>query len=394
MSPTSDQTGPVVPILSAANFIIGMGAFMLVGLLNPLADDLHMSAAAAGWIMVVYALAYAVLSPLLVSVTGSAGRRRILAIGLSLFTAANAMAALAPNAEIMLLSRVVAAAGAGLMTPVAAAVAAGLSPPEHRARALSVVFFGMTLAQVLGVPVGSFIAYTFGWRAAFWVVSLLALPVIWLIWTRVPVGLKFPPVSLRNLWDVLSDLPQMVAVAFTTALMSATYVVYTYIAPILSGTMGFERDGITAALLVSGIGAVLGNLVSGFVTDRIGPHRTLATLCCALIVILPCFSTLPLPVAWVMALFLIWSLFGFAFMAAQQARLIGLAPQNASVLLALTAAAIYVGAAIGSAIGSVVLDRLGLGWLGVAGGAVAVVALLTLWWGEALAARRRGGAAL
>lgn len=372
----------VIAILSTANFVTGIGAFVIVGLLNPLAADLGMSAAQAGWIMVVYALAYAVLSPLLVSATGRIGRRRVLAFAFGLFALSNLIAALATGPGLMFASRIIAAAGAGVVTPVAAAVAAGLSPPERRARALAAVFFGLTLAQVLGVPAGSYIAYTFGWRIAFGLVALLALPCLWLIWTRVPSGLSFAPVSLKDLGRTLGNLPQMIAVAFTAALMGSIYVIYTYISPLLAETMAFGRDGIALVLLIFGLGAVAGNLGGGAVTDRIGPVRTLSILAVAQMLIMPAFSLLPMPVPMLLILSFLWAIFGWSFMAAQQVRLISLDQEQASVLLALNAAAIYVGAALGSAIGSAVISNFGLAALGLTGGLCAIGALLTLFVGE------------
>ena len=362
----------------ATNFVIGMGGFMVVGLLVPVAQDMALTEAEAGWMMTAYALGYAVLSPFLVSATGQVGRRRILAFGVVIFALAALMCALAPTAGLLNGARVFAAAGAGLVTPVAASVAAGLSPPERQARALALVFSGMTLAQVIGVPAGGWIAYTFGWRSAFGVVAFLSLPALWLIWTRVPAGLSFAPVSLGDLGRVLRHGPQMMAIGFTTVFMAAIYVPYTYLGALLTDTMGYGRDGISLALIIFGIGAVFGNLAGGAIADRIGPSRTLAVLALAQMVIMPVFSLLPLADALLMALLVIWALFGFSFVAAQQVRLISLAPAQAPVFLALNAAAIYVGAAIGSAIGGAAITWIGLTLLGVTGGAIALAAFAIL----------------
>lgn len=366
----------LIPVLSASNFVIGMGAFIVIGLLNPIAEDLALTTAAAGWIMTVYALAYAVLSPLLISVTGRVGRRRVLATGLGLFAFANGLASIAPDDVTLNIARVLAAAGAGMFTPVSSAVAAGLSKPERHARALAAVFFGLTLAQVVGVPAGSFVAYTFGWRTAFMVVAALAAPCLWLVWTRVPAGLSFQSVALADLARTLSNGPVMLAVLFTTTFIAAVYIPYTYIAPLLSTQMGFERNGITLALLAFGFGAVVGNMVSGITADRIGPFKTLLGLAVAQVALMPVFSVLPLPEVLVLAMIFIWSVCGWSIMAAQQSRLITLAPQAASVVLSLNAAAIYIGAAIGSAIGGVVINSYGLTALGIAGSMAALLAIV------------------
>lgn len=364
----------MIIVLSAANFVIGMGAFVVVGLLEPLAQDVGISAARAGLLMTVYAVAYALASPLLVSATGGLGRRRVLFAALSLFALGMLGSALAPSELALWAARVLSAMGAGLFTPVAAAVVAGLSAPERRARALAAVFFGLTLAQVAGVPVGAFIAFEFGWRLTFALVFVLALPFLALVWMHVPTGLRFQPVSLANLGQVLSRPKPMLAVSFTAVFLAGIYVVYTFLALLLATQMGFDGTLISIALLVFGIGAVVGNMLGGVLSDRIGPERTLLTLTASQVVLMPVFSLLPLTTPVLFGLIFIWSVCGWSFMAPQQSRLITRAPEVAPVMLALNAAAIYVGAAVGSAIGGAVLSVAGLSALGLAGAAVGVLA--------------------
>lgn len=201
-----------------------------------------------------------------------------------------------------------------------------------------------------------------------------------MIWRHVPAGLKFQPITLGDLGEVLRDLRMIFAVLFTSTFLGATYILYTYMAPLLSETMGYGRDGVTLVLAVSGVGAVIGNLASGILTDRLGWKRTLVALCLCQIVLLPVYSLLPLNDVALMGLTTVWAMTGWAFMAAQQTRLIGLAGSQATVVLALNAAAIYVGAAVGSAIGGWVLLRAGLSALGLAAtiGMVAALAHLLL----------------
>jgi DHA1 family inner membrane transport protein len=381
----------LIAVLSACNFVIGMGAFMVVGMIEPVAEGLGISVALAGGLLTAYALGYAVLSPLLVSWTGRIGRRRVLAFGMTVFAIAAALAALASGLWLLYALRVLAAAGAGVVTPVAAAIAAGLSPPERRGKTLAAVFFGLTLAQVLGVPAGSWIAYTFGWRMAFVLVALLCLPCIWLAWTRIPAGLSFAPTSLRDLATVLRDPVQMGTVLFTASFLGAIYVLFTYIPPLLSQTMDMGRDGITLVLMVFGLAAVLGNLAGGWLSDRIGAVRTLTLLCLGQIAIMPFFSALPLPVWLLIPLVFGWSAMGWSFTAPQQTRLVSLSLQQAPVLLALNAAAIYVGAAAGSAIGGAAIPLIGLTGLGALAGALALLALGHLLWSHRAANLRAAG---
>ena len=376
--PDQGSTKRLIQILSATNFVIGMGAFMVIGMLPPMAEDLGLSTAGAGWIMTFYAISYAVASPLLVSGTGGIGRRKVLFLGLSVFAFANLLAAIAPSGDVVFVARALAAAGAGMTTPVAAAVVAGVVPPETRAQSLAAVFFGLTLAQVFGVPAGSFIAYSIGWRYAFALVALLALPCLWLIWMRVPRGLRFQPVGLRDLGAVLIDWKIMLAVLFTATFLAAIYVPFTYIAPLMEAHMGFGRDGISAVLLAFGIASVVGNLLGGRMADLFGPTATLLLLATSQVILMPFLSFVPMAAWLLFALVFIWSVFGWSFTAPQQARVIGLSPDRAPVVLSLNAAAIYVGAAIGASIGGVVISQDGLLALGWTGGAMAFVAVIHL----------------
>jgi len=375
-SASAPAPSTVISVLSAGNFVIGMGAFLVVGVIEPIAEDLSVTPAAAGGLLTTYALAYAVLSPLLVALTGQLGRRRVLAGGLAIFGIASALAALAPDFLTLNITRIIAAAGAGVVTPVAAAVAAGLSPPKRRARTLAAVFFGLTLAQVVGIPAGSFVAYTFGWQWAFWSVFFLAVPCVIAVWRTVPAGLSFQPVSLRNLWGVLTDGPMMLAVLFTTTFLGSIYVLYTFMAPLLSTSMGFGRNGITAVLLVFGLGAVIGNLLGGRLADRFGAAQTLIVLAVLQTLMLPFYSYLPVP-AWLLYAFtLIWSITGWSFAAGQQLRLVQLCGAQAQVALSLNAAAIYVGAAAGSAIGGAVVAGYGVNALGIAAGIGCLISVI------------------
>jgi predicted MFS family arabinose efflux permease len=358
--------------------VIGIGAFGIIGLAEPLGADMRLTAAQTGQLLTVYAVAYAILSPLLIASMGTIGRRRIMTAAFVVIALSAVLAALSNTMMSLNIARVLAAAGAGIFTPLAATVAAGLTPEANRAKVLAAVFFGLTLSQVLGVPASSWIAYTFGWRWAFWLVLALTLPCIWLIWTRVPVGLRFQPVTLRDLRDVMGEGRMMLAIGFTGSFIGAQYVLFTYIAPLLSATMGFGRDGIALVLMVAGLGAVAGNILGGFLSDRFGWRITLTGLCFFQMAMMPLFSLLPVALPVLLVMVALWAMGGWSFMAAQQVRLFKLAGHRAPVVLALNAASIYVGAAIGAALGGVMITQFGLLSLGITAGTAAGVALVHL----------------
>lgn len=368
----------LIPLLSAGNFVIGMGAFMVIGLITPLAADLGVSAAETGLVLTLYAITLAVGSPVLVALTGRWARRAVLILGMTLFALGAVASALAPGFEILLAARVLSALGAGMFTPVTAAVAAAISPPERRGRALAAAFAGITLAQVVGVPFGSWLAYHEGWRTSFAVVAAIAVPVLIGLTLALPRDLPVPPVRLASLWETVRE-PAILAISgFTFLFLGAIYVLYTFLQPLMERFMGFGPLEVTAALVIFGVGAVIGNMLGGRLADRVGPVQTLTLLALSQAALMPVFLFVPMPVAAFLTLVLLWSVAGWSFTAPQQMRLVAAAPERQSLALSLNASAIYLGTAAGSALGGALVAAGGLLWLGPVAGGVSLLALLLL----------------
>jgi predicted MFS family arabinose efflux permease len=254
-------------------------------------------------------------------------------------------------------SRVIVALGAGLFTPGAAAVAVTLSKPENRARALSVVFAGLTLAQVFGVPLGSWAGYTFGIADTFWVIAGLALVAAALVFVSTPATLPFQATSLSVLGKTLVTPRLILPVLYSTTFMTAIYVVYTYLGPLVEARYGFGRDGVAAYFVLFGVAAVFGNFIGGYSADRLGPSRTLIVLCLAQMVLLPTIVVAPVGAVTLGVIVVIWSLSGWSYMTPQQSRIVATAPERAPALLSLNASAILLGVALGSAIGGQALTH-------------------------------------
>jgi len=372
--------GATLWLLSLANFAVGMGAFVVIGILSPVATDLGISKAQAGSLLTAYAVVYSLSSPLLVALTGRVDRTWALVGGMATFSIGALAAALAGGLTAVLAARCVMAVGAGIVTPVAASVGVALAGAEGRGRALAVVFGGLTLAQALGVPLGAWLGYAYGWRTAFAVVVALGGLSIVAFMVRLPRGIRVPTATLASLGGVLASFRQSMAVSFTALFIGALYVFYTFLAPFLESRYQLGRDGVTLVLAIFGAGAVVGNSVGGVLTDRIGPQRTLVLLCAAQLVLLPAMTWLPMPVAAFGVVVAVWSICSWSFMVPQQARLALLAPERIPVLFALNAAAIYVGGSIGSALGGAALRASGFALLGPAGAGLALLALGSLLW--------------
>lgn len=377
-APASASNRAIFRLLAFANFAVGMGAFVVVGVLTPVASAFAISSADAGWMMTAYALVYTVASPTLVALSGRVDRQRVLTAGLVLFLMGAVLAALAPTYSILLAARMVMALGGGLVTPVIATIAIAMSSPETRGAVLSRVFFGLTLSQVIGVPCGAWLGYALGWQSAFAIVAVLTALSLVLIIRSLPRGIVTPSASLSSLGALLVTPRLVLAVLFTALFIGGIYVVYTFLGPFLESRLGLGRDGVTAMLVLFGLGAVAGNVMGGILTDRIGPKATLLWLCGAQILLMPVITVFVSGLVMAAVLMTMWSVFGWSFMVAQQARLATLDPQRAPLLLALNASALYLGGSIGSLVGGLMLQAQGYTMLGIAGAAMMVLAALSL----------------
>jgi DHA1 family inner membrane transport protein len=377
--PDAPQASTLLLLFAIGNFVVGFGAFSAVGLLSPLSRDLALTPAAAGWVMTSYALAYAVGSPVFTALSGRFERRTVLAVSLLVLAAGLTLSALAPSAAWLYVGRVLTALGGGLFTPGSAALAVAMVTPAERGKALATVFAGVTAAQVIGVPAASFLAYTFGWHAVFTLCAVLALLAAALVWWRVPTGIPVQVVSLASLGGVLRDARLVLAVFFTATFLGAAWTLFTFLGPMIEQKLGFARNGVTLLLVIYGIGAFAGNMLGGRLTDKLGSSGVLVTLAAVqvgFLALLPVISWTPVLAA---ILLFVWAAFGWSFMVPQQARLVSLGPDRVPILLALNAACIYIGAALGSGLGGYAKTLAGAAnanvALAIAGGLFGLVAL-------------------
>lgn len=376
-------------MLAFGNFAVGVGAFVIIGILTPIANGLHISPAEAGLTLTLYALVYAIGSPILVALLGRTDRKTLLLIGLALYLGGSVASALSTSLAALLLSRIPVALGAGIYTPTAAGVAVAVSEPQHRGRALATVFGGLPLAQALGVPISAWLGYRFGWQETFWAVGAVAALAVVLVMVVIPRGLPFQVTTLRSFTTVFRDRVTSFALLFTALFLGAVYVLYTYFAAVIELSVGSNPEIRSFYFIVFGFGAVVGNAVGGYLTDRIGTVRTLTFLSIAQVVCLACFSLIPIAPVPLALLIAVWSICGWSFAVPQQARLVALAPHVQNLVLALNAACIYVGIALGSAAGSVVLTSTSLQMLGIAASLGALIALVHIRLSHAQAERAK-----
>jgi predicted MFS family arabinose efflux permease len=378
--------------LAVATFAIGTEAFVIAGLLPVISADLQISVAATGQLVTVYALTYALGSPILAVAFNNFDRRTVLTLALGCFIAGNLLAVVASGFPLLLASRMLMALGAGLCTPTAIGVAVAIASPERQGRAVALVVSGMTVATVVGVPLGSLIGSKFGWRATFALVAVLGAVALAGLLLGLPRGLPRTTASLGQRLAVARHSAVLYALATTMLWAIGGFTVFTYLSVPLHH-LGFDASEISLALLVFGSAAALGNMLGGTLADRFGPVPTaalgLATMATAMILQSPTLKFLSPEHARYVLLLLIffWGIAGWAFYPAQVASIIRIDPKASVIALSLNASAMYLGFAVGGAAGGMVLSVLGptdLGWVGGSSVAAALALLLFRGWQQRL----------
>ncbi len=373
--------------LAVGAFAIGTESYVIVGLLPDLASDLHVSVPLAGQLITVFALAYAFGSPLLAVATAQMERKRLLLISLAAFAVFNIGAALARDYGSLLAARIGLALAAGTFMPAASAYAVAVTSEERRGRALSIIYTGLTVATVIGVPVGVLAGEHFGWRFTFVGVAALAtVALAGLALTLSPVR-SSARVSLRERIAIARRPDILGALVVTVVVLTGAFSIYSYLTSFLQQTTGLSGSAVAGVLFLFGVGSAIGNLVSGTASDRFGPVRVILVVLSALVLLfvaLTLTGTLLAPTAgrWVIVpLVALWGLVGWSFPSAQQTRIVAMEPRLAPITLSLNASAIYFGVSLGAFLGSLAVARRAVADIGVLGAICEALAIAALLWG-------------
>jgi predicted MFS family arabinose efflux permease len=361
------------------NFVLGTGAFGLSGYLAPLAQDLDISIGMAGQTMTAYALSNALLAPLAMVWTRHWPRRRLMLVALGLYSAGALLCTLAPSFWTLMVGRVLMGLGA-VFTPVAAGVAVGLVAAAQRGRALSRTFLGMSLSYVLGMPLGAWVGLALGWRWPLAVVALLALAMALFMSRQLDANVGGEAPAQLPLRQLLGQGDVAITLAFTLLYFTAIFTVSAYMGPVQMALNPLTATGLSVVLMCIGLAGVAGTLLGGWGSDRLGPRRTLRWLAALMTVMM---LVLPWTQGWLLATVLVcglWSLCGFGMMTPQQARLAEQSFSQAPMLMSLNASMVYIGTALGAAVGGWAIPQVGFAQLAWVGAGFAALALASLGW--------------
>lgn len=378
--------------LTLSAFAIGTTEFVIVGLIPTIAQDLGVTLPSAGLLVSLYALGVAIGAPVLTALTGRWNRKWVLLSLMSLFIVGNVLAWMSPGYGSLMAARILTGLAHGVFFSIGSTIATGLVAKEKEASAIAIMFTGLTVALVTGVPLGTFIGQTFGWRATF--LTVAALGAIALVGSAllVPRNLKqAPPATFRQQLSVITHPRLLLVYAMTAVGYGGTFTAFTYLTPILEDVTGFASGIVSVLLLVYGVSVATGNIWGGKLADRLGPTSALYIIFGGLAAILFAltFSAYS-PITAVITL-LVWGAFAFGNVPGLQVYVVQLAerytPHSVDVASGLNIAAFNLGIAGGAWLGGHVVEDMGLMNTPWIGGVIVLVALLLTRFSASLDAR-------
>ncbi|WP_454877889.1 MFS transporter [Serratia inhibens] len=372
-------------LMATGTFAIGTDAFIVAGVLTEISDTFTVGPAQTGQLISVFALAYMLFAPLTAWLFGNLNRKHILQIALILFIAGNLACAFADSFLQISAGRVLAALGAAAYTPQATAAAVGLVSEKRRGLAISIVYGGMTLAIALGIPFGTFLAKLIGWREIFLLIALLSA--VSLLGLSLALRAIAAP-GKHTLKERLAPLRQktvLTTLLITFFAVCSEHIVYSYVSVLLKNTQLGAEAILPIALLVFGVGAVIGNFVSGVLTDTLGSKLVLlfsVTIQTVSLFLLTFYITAP----WrVLAIFLVWGITGWMYLVPIQHHLLSLSKRFGALTVSLNSSVLYAGIAAGGMFGGLTLYTLPAYYLPLFSlplGAIALLLTLLFFQGE------------
>ncbi|USK59831.1 MFS transporter [Peribacillus asahii] len=370
--------------LAVSAFAIGTTEFISVGLLPLIAKDLQIPVTTAGLTVSLYALGVTFGAPILTSLTSRMSRKALLLWIMVIFIIGNSIAAGASSIGVLLAARVISAFSHGIFMSIGSTIAADLVPENRRASAISIMFTGLTVATVTGVPFGTFIGQQFGWRMAF--IVIVAVGVLALIANSilVPSDLrKGKRTTLHDQFKLVTNGRLLLMFIITALGYGGTFVVFTYLSPLLQTITGFKEGTVAVILFIYGIAIAIGNMIGGKLSNQ-NPIKALFYMFIVQAVILFILMfTAPFKIAGLMTIFLM-GLMAFMNVPGLQVYVVMLAerfvPTAVDVASAINIAAFNAGIALGSYLGGVITNSIGLihtSWIGAL--MVLMAAMLTGW---------------
>lgn len=369
-------------ILALISFLVGTSEYIIAGILDKISASLAISVVAAGQLITVFSLVYALGTPVLISLTAHWERRKLLLCALGLFVVANGLAFALPGYGLFIGARILMALGAGVVVVTALTVAAKIAPQGKQASAIATVVMGFTASLIVGVPVGRMIAAAYDWKVVFGGIGALGLLAMLIISLTIPQTQGDAPIPLREQAALLKR-PKIVLSLFVSFFWLGGYsLAYTYIAPYLLSVTGMNESTLNTALLAFGIASLIGSKLGGYSADRWGVYRTLLSGMGLHIVTLFSLSLAAHSPDFVFPLLILWSFAAWSSGPTQQYHLVTMAPESSGIMLSLNSSVMQLSMAAGAGIGGIVVGRLSLDsvtWIGAIGVAIALAIIFPVY---------------
>ncbi|MCR8658658.1 MFS transporter [Paenibacillus endoradicis] len=374
--------------LAISAFAIGTTEFISVGLLPLISDDLNISVTTSALTVTLYALGVTFGAPILTSLTSNIPRKTLLFWIMIVFIIGNSLAASATGIGMLLVARIISAFAHGVFMSIGSTIAADLVPENRRATAIAIMFSGLTVATVTGVPLGTWIGQHMGWRAAFIGIVIIGIIAFIANMILIPSNLrKGTRTSFNNQIKLITNGRLLLAFAITAIGYGGTFVVFTYLSPLLQDITGFSESTVTVILLVYGIAIAIGNVIGGKAANRKPVSALFYMFILQFIVLIVLTFTIPFKVAGLITIFFM-GLLAFMNVPGLQVYVVMLAerytPKSVDVASAVNIAAFNAGIAIGAYLGGVVTDSIGIIHTPWVGAIMVLGAVILTGWARAL----------
>ncbi|XAE81369.1 MFS transporter [Bacillus pumilus] len=368
----------VVYLLALAAFLIGTIEYIITGIIQMVADDLHVTTSAAGLLVTSLALSAAIGAPIVIALTINMDRRKILSWMLIIFILSNFITSVSHSFEMVMMTRILQGISGGTAIVVAMAVATRLVEREKRGTAIGIILMGLSSSLVLGVPIGTFLSSMIGWKALFATIGLITLIPLIVVYRRIPSMKEQEPVTLGMQLSILKDKRILLAVSVTLFYVGGYSTLFTYLTPFLQASANLSITEISGILLLAGICSFLGSSIGGIAADKKGPIFTIFSGIILQIIMLMLLAFVTGNLVVMVAVIMIWMIATWSTSPAQQLYLVTLVPKSPDIALSVNTSFIQFGFALGSGLGGLVLSRssiLTLSW--ISAGTVLLALLMT-----------------
>ncbi|PRR88438.1 MULTISPECIES: MFS transporter [unclassified Bacillus (in: firmicutes)] len=369
----------VVYLLALAAFLIGTIEYIITGIIQMVADDLHVTTSAAGLLVTSLALSAAIGAPIVIALTINMDRRKILSWMLIIFILSNFITSVSHSFEMVMMTRILQGISGGTAIVVAMAVATRLVEREKRGTAIGIILMGLSSSLVLGVPIGTFLSSMIGWKALFAAIGLITLIPLIVVYRRIPSMKEQEPVTLRMQLSILKDKRILLAVAVTLFYVGGYSTLFTYLTPFLQASANLSITEISGILLLAGICSFFGSSLGGIAADKKGPIFTIFSGIILQIIMLVLLAFVTGNLVVMVAVIMIWMIATWSTSPAQQLYLVTLVPKSPDIALSVNTSFIQFGFALGSGVGGIVLSEtsiLNLSW--ISAGTVFLALLMTI----------------